>query len=42
MITSLRKAIAFEIQLSNPTNEYVSFEVFIEGKGLIGNSYFSL
>ena len=36
LFTVIRKAAAFDISLSNPLKELVTFEVIIEGEGLIG------
>lgn len=38
----IRKATSAEISLSNPLNEPITFEVFYQGEGLIGDSIFSL
>ena len=35
----IRKAVAFEINLSNPLNETVTYEIFMEGDGLIGDQF---
>ena len=40
--TKSRKAIAFDIQLSNPLDETVFFDVSIEGTGLYGPAIFDL
>jgi len=37
LISTIRKAVAFDIQLTNPLNEPATFEVLIEGEGLIGD-----
>lgn len=37
LVANVRKAIAFDIELTNPLNEPVTFEVLIEGEGLIGD-----
>ncbi|KAL4497051.1 hypothetical protein ABPG72_002207 [Tetrahymena utriculariae] len=42
MITTLRKAIAFDIEITNPSNETANFEVFIEGDGLVGVPYMQI
>lgn len=42
MVTTLRKAIAFDLTLHNPSKETATFEVFIEGEGLIGVPYLSI
>ena len=42
LFTVIRKAAAFDIQLSNPLKELVVFEVIIEGEGLIGEQSFKL
>ena len=33
----VRKAVAFEVQLNNPLDEPVIFEVIVEGEGLVGD-----
>ena len=38
----IRQATSAEISLSNPLNEPITFEVFYNGDGLIGDSSFSL
>jgi len=38
----IRKAKSVEVSLSNPLNEPITFEVFYQGEGLIGDSTFSL
>lgn len=38
----IRQATSAEISLSNPLNEPITFEVFYNGEGLIGDSSFSL
>jgi hypothetical protein len=38
----IRQATSAEISLSNPLNEPITFEVFYNGEGLIGDSAFSL
>jgi len=38
----IRKATSAEISLSNPLNEPITFEVFYQGEGLIGDPVFSL
>jgi hypothetical protein len=38
----IRKAVAFEIQLSNPLKETINYETYLEGEGLIGDQYFQL
>lgn len=38
----IRKATSAEISLSNPLAEPITFEVFFQGEGLIGDSTFSL
>lgn len=37
LITSIRKALAFDIELANPTNDTIVFEVAFEGEGLLGD-----
>lgn len=37
LVASVRKAVAFDIELTNPLNEPATFEVLIEGEGLIGD-----
>jgi len=38
----IRQATSAEISLDNPLNEPITFEVFYNGEGLIGDSAFSL
>ena len=38
----IRKAASAEMSLSNPLNEPITFEVFYQGEGLIGDPSFSL
>lgn len=38
----VRKSMAFLIELSNPLNESITFEVAVEGEGLVGPATFSL
>jgi len=38
----IRKATSAEISLNNPLNEPITFEVFYNGEGLIGDSSFGL
>lgn len=38
----IRKATSAEVSLSNPLNEPITFEVFFQGEGLIGDPTFSL
>lgn len=38
----IRKATSAEISLSNPLNEPITFEVFYQGEGLLGDQAFSL
>jgi hypothetical protein len=38
----IRKATSAEISLSNPLNEPITFEVFFQGEGLLGDPAFSL
>lgn len=38
----IRQATSAEITLSNPLKEPITFEVFYNGEGLIGDSAFSL
>ena len=38
----MRGAIFFDIELNNPTKEPQTYEVAIEGEGLIGDGTFSL
>ena len=38
--TQVRKACAFEIQLHNPLNEVVVYDIQMEGEGLIGDLQF--
>lgn len=38
----IRQATSAEVSLSNPLNEPITFEVFYNGEGLIGDSAFSL
>ena len=40
LVTPVRKAIAFDIELSNPLSEDVTFEVIISGDGLRGDPWF--
>ena len=42
LVVPIRKAIAFDIQLSNPLSENVTFEVIINGDGLNGDRWFSV
>lgn len=42
MRACIRKATSAEISLSNPLNEPITFEVFFQGEGLIGDPSFSL
>ena len=42
MRACIRKATSAEISLSNPLNEPITFEVFYQGDGLIGDQTFSL
>ena len=39
LATVIRKPIAFDIQLQNPLEESIVFEVFIDGKDLIGENH---
>lgn len=38
----IRKATSAEISLNNPLNEPITFEVFYQGEGLLGETVFSL
>jgi hypothetical protein len=38
----VRKAINYEIELSNPTKESVVFRVILEGEGIMGETSFHL
>jgi len=38
----IRKAVAFEITLTNPMKETAVYEVSIEGEGLLGDQFFQL
>lgn len=40
--TEVRKAVAIEITLDNPTHDVLDFDVLIHGDGLIGDNTFSL
>jgi hypothetical protein len=40
LTTTIRQAVAFDIELSNPLTESVTFEVIINGEGLIGEPSF--
>jgi hypothetical protein len=40
--TFIRKATAAELSLNNPLNDPITFEVFYQGDGLIGDPTFSL
>ena len=42
LATVIRKPIAFDIQIHNPLEETITFEVFIEGKDLIGEHSLSV
>lgn len=42
MRSVIRKATSAEISLSNPLNEPITFEVFYQGEGLLGDQAFSL
>lgn len=42
LVTNVRKPIAFDIELQNPLEEQVTFEVFHNGVGLVGEQYFSV
>lgn len=37
LITSIRKPLAFDIDIANPTNGPIVFEVIFEGEGLLGD-----
>lgn len=37
LVAPVRKAIAFDIELSNPLNENVTYEVIFNGEGLSGD-----
>ena len=41
-MTIIRKAIAFDITISNPLDESVTFEVMMHGEGLFGDNAFTL
>jgi len=36
----IRNSVAFDIDLANPLKEAVTFEVIINGEGLVGESQF--
>jgi len=38
--TMIRNSVAFDIDLANPLKEAVTFEVIINGEGLVGESQF--
>lgn len=38
----VRKAIALDIELTNPLNENVTYEVIFNGEGLSGEQWFSV
>ena len=42
LVTTVRKAVAFEIAISNPLDERVVFEVSPTGEGLLGENSFAL
>eukprot|EP00330_Aristerostoma_sp_ATCC50986_P007041 CAMPEP_0114576998 /NCGR_PEP_ID=MMETSP0125-20121206/1712_1 /TAXON_ID=485358 ORGANISM="Aristerostoma sp., Strain ATCC 50986" /NCGR_SAMPLE_ID=MMETSP0125 /ASSEMBLY_ACC=CAM_ASM_000245 /LENGTH=397 /DNA_ID=CAMNT_0001765977 /DNA_START=1972 /DNA_END=3165 /DNA_ORIENTATION=- len=42
LITKIRKAVAFDINLRNPLDEVVEFEVIMNGEGIIGEDRFVL
>jgi len=42
LITTIRKAIAFEIAIANPLDEKVVFEVILNGEGLLGETAFTI
>ncbi|EAR97253.2 flagellar associated protein (macronuclear) [Tetrahymena thermophila SB210] len=42
LATNIRKPLAFDIDLSNPTDDVVTFEVVFEGEGLLGDQFFNV
>ena len=42
LATNVRKAIAFDIALSNPLKDSATFEVIISGEGLLGETAFTI
>ena len=42
LVTTIRKAIAFEIAIANPLDERVVFEVILNGEGLLGETAFTI
>ena len=42
LVTIIRKAIAFDITVSNPLDKRVTFEVILNGEGLFGENAFTL
>ena len=42
LVTTIRKAIAFDIAIANPLDERVIFEVVLNGEGLLGETAFTI
>lgn len=42
LVTTIRRAIAFDISISNPLDERVTFEVIMQGEGLLGETAFTI
>jgi len=42
VVCQIRKAVAFEVTLTNPMKETALYEISIEGDGLIGDQFFQL
>lgn len=42
LVSPVRKAIAVDIELSNPLSENITFEVVLNGEGLAGEPWFSV
>ena len=40
VVCQIRKAVAFEVTLTNPLQETAIYEISIEGEGLIGDQFF--
>lgn len=42
LVSPIRKAIAFDIEIANPLPENITYEVVINGEALTGDPWFSV
>lgn len=42
LVSPIRKAIAFDIEIVNPLPENITYEVVIQGEALTGDAWFSV